>query len=57
MLQLDPPSPLNTPKGVFFASILIDYGIESDLYWTVLTTESGEIWTFANRHVRSGKNT
>lgn len=51
MLQLNPPLPLSTPKGEGFAHILIDYGPESDLYWTVFITETGEIWTFANREV------
>lgn len=56
MLQLHPPLPLNTPKGEGFAHFLIDYGPESDLYWTVFITATGEIWTFANRHVRASKN-
>lgn len=56
MLQLDPPIPMTTPKGEGFAHILLDYGPESDLYWTVLLTQSGEIWTYANRHVRAAKN-
>jgi len=56
MLQLNPPLPLNTPKGKGFAHFLIDYGPESDLYWTVFITETGEIWTFANREVRASKN-
>lgn len=56
MLQLDPPIPMTTPKGEGFAHILIDYGPESDLYWTVLITQTGEIWTYANRHVRAIKN-
>lgn len=56
MLQLNPPLPMNTPKGEGFAHVLIDYGPESDLYWTVFITETGEIWTFANREVRASKN-
>jgi hypothetical protein len=56
MLQLNPPIPVNTPKGEGFAHILIDYGPESDLYWTVLITTTGEIWTYANRLVRASKN-
>ncbi len=56
MLQLNPPLPLNTPKGEGFAHFLIDYGPESDLYWTVFITDTGEIWTFANRQVRASKN-
>jgi hypothetical protein len=56
MLQLDPPIPMTTPKGEGFAHVLLDYGPESDLYWTVLITATGEIWTYANRHVRAAKN-
>ena len=56
MLQLNPPLPMNTPKGEGFAHIVIDYGPESDLYWTVMITETGEIWTFSNRDVRASKN-
>jgi hypothetical protein len=56
VLQLNPPIPLNTPKGEGLAHILIDYGPELDLYWTVFITATGEIWTFSNREVRAGKN-
>lgn len=56
MLQLNPPLPFNTPKGEGFAHFLIDYGPESDLYWTVFITDTGEIWTFSNREVRASKN-
>ena len=56
MMQLNPPIPMNTPKGEGFAHILIDYGPESDLYWTVFITETGEVWTYANRYVRALKN-
>jgi len=56
MLQLNPPLPLLTPKGEGFAHILIDYGPELDLYWTVFITATGEVWTFANREVRASKN-
>ncbi|MEP7185037.1 MAG: hypothetical protein ABI767_04300 [Rhodanobacter sp.] len=56
MLQLNPPIPMNTPNGEGFAHILIDHGPESDLYWTVLITETGEICTYANKHVRASKN-
>lgn len=56
ILQLDPPIPMNTPKGEGFAHFLIDYGMESDLYWTVFITDTGEIWTYANKLVRASKN-
>lgn len=55
-LQLNPPLPMSCPKGEGFAHLLIDYGPESDLYWTIFITETGEVWTFANRHVRASKN-
>ncbi len=53
MLQLNPPIPMNTPKGEGYADRLRP---ESDLYWTVFITETGKIWTFANREVRASKN-
>jgi len=56
MLQLNPPLPMLTPKGEGFAHVLIDYGPESDLYWTVFITATCEVWTFANREVRASKN-
>ena len=56
MLQLNPPLPMLTPKGEGLAHVLIDYGPESDLYWTVFITATGEVWTFSNRDVRASKN-
>jgi len=47
---------MNTPKGEGFAHLMLDYGLESDLYWVVLITDTGEIWTYANRYVRASKN-
>lgn len=56
MIQLNPPLPLNTPKGEGLAHFLIDYGIEDNLYWVVFITETGECWTYANPKVRAVKN-
>lgn len=56
ILQLNPPLPLETPKGSGLAWLLIDYGVEFDLMWTVAINETGEIWTFNNKHVRASKN-
>ena len=56
MIQLNPPIPMNTPKGEGFAHLMLDYGPESDLYWVVMITDTGEIWTYANRYVRGSKN-
>ena len=43
-------------QGRRFCHVLIDYGPESDLCWTVFITQTGEIWTCANHQVRAGKN-
>jgi hypothetical protein len=56
ILQLNPPIPLNTPKGPGLAWLVIDYGAEHNLMWTVAIDETGEIWTFANPEVRAQKN-
>lgn len=56
LLQLDPPIPMDTPKGSGFAYLVIDYGPDYDLYWTVFLTETGECWTFSNRDIRAVKN-
>src|SRR2546429_5803404 len=59
MLQLNPPIPLSTPKGDGIAVMVIDYGIDHDLWWTVIISRgehAGEIWTFANPEVRGVEN-
>ena len=56
ILQLNPPIPLSTPKGKGLAHFLIDYGMESNLIWTVFIDATGEIWSFQNSEVRAQKN-
>ena len=56
ILQLDPPIPLNTPKGPGIAHFVVDYGAEFNLMWTVFLDDNGECWTFDNREVRACKN-
>jgi hypothetical protein len=56
ILQLDPAIPLSTPKGVGIAHLIIDYGIENDLYWVVFIDDTSECWTFSNKEVRACKN-
>jgi hypothetical protein len=59
MLQLNPPIPLSTPKGEGIAVMVIDYGIDHDLWWTVMISRgehAGEIWTYANPEVRGVEN-
>jgi hypothetical protein len=56
MAQLNPPIPLDTPKGKGLAWLVIDYGAEHDLMWVVAINATGEIWTFRNPEVRAEKN-
>jgi hypothetical protein len=56
LLQLNPPIPVVTPKGVGFAQVLIDYGPEHDLLWVVFLSNSGECWTYSNKELRAQQN-
>lgn len=56
IIQLNPPLPLNTPKGAGICHFIIDYGIETHLYWVVFLDASGECWTFSNPEIRAQKN-
>jgi len=56
ILQLNPPLPITTPKGKGLAHLVIDYGIEHDLFWVVFLDENGECWTYRNSEIRAPKN-
>lgn len=56
MLQLNPPIPVMTPKGKALAHILLDYGVEADLIWTVFQDDTGECWSWSNKDIRAQKN-
>lgn len=56
ILQLNPPLPLETPKGKGLAHFIIDYGIESDIYWVCFQDETRECWTWNNKDVKIQKN-
>ena len=56
IVQLNPPLPLNTPRGSALAHFIIDYGPEHDLMWTVFLDDSGECWTFTNQKIRATRN-
>ena len=56
ILQIDPPLPLETPKGKGLAHFLIDYGVEYHLMWVVFMDESRECWTVPNPEVRIQSN-
>ena len=54
--QLDPPLPLDTPKGSGIAHLVIDYGPEHDLMWVVFLDADGACWTVPNPEVRMSWN-
>jgi hypothetical protein len=56
MLQLEPPIPLETPKGTGRAVVLIDRSEDHDLEWVCFIDASGECWTFKNQEVRQVEN-
>ncbi len=56
MLQLNPPIPLDTPKGPAFAHLVIDYSQEHYVLYVCFVNETGECWVFPNRDVRLQKN-
>ena len=55
ILQLDPPLPMQTPRGKALAHFMIDYSPEHHIYW-VCFGDDGEIWTWPNPKVRAPKN-
>lgn len=56
LTQLNPPLPLDTPKGKGLAHAVVDYGIEHDLVWVVFIDATGECWSFRNPDVRAQNN-
>lgn len=56
ILQLNPPIPLETPKGAGQAHFLVDYSLEQDLFWIVFLDDTGQSWMFPNHQIRADKN-
>ena len=54
--QLNPPLPLETPKGAGWAHFVIDYGPEAALLWVVFMDADGACWTVPNAEVRMSFN-
>jgi hypothetical protein len=54
--QLNPPVPMETPKGGGWAHFVIDYGPESALLWVVFMDADGACWTVPNAEVRMSFN-
>lgn len=56
ILQLNPPLPLESPKGKATAYAIIDYGMEHFLLFVCFIDETGEQWTFRNDQIRMQGN-
>lgn len=56
LTQLNPPMPLDTPKGKALAHFVIDYGPEHDLMWVTFVDATGECWTWPNYQIRAQQN-
>jgi hypothetical protein len=54
--QLNPPLPLETPKGSGLAHFVIDYGPEADLLWVVFLDDGGACWSVPNPDIRLSSN-
>ena len=56
IVQLNPPLAFDTPKGPGLAVLVIDYGVDMDLLFTVIIDETGEVWTYRSNLLRGVKN-
>lgn len=56
MLQLNPPLPVDCPKGPGLAHLVIDYGPEADLLWVVFLDRDGSCWAVPNPDIRLRQN-
>lgn len=55
ILQLNPPIPVETPRGKGLAQLVIDYGPEHHLLWVVFQAD-GQCWSWQNPQVRGETN-
>ena len=53
--RIDPPIPLQTPRGFAYAHFLDDCGDERDAMW-VCFCDDGQIWWVPNSQVRACRN-
>ena len=56
MMQLNPPLPVDTPKGPAYAHMVIDYSQEHYVLFVCFLCETGECWVYPNRDVKIQKN-
>ena len=56
MMQLNPPIPVDTPRGPAYAHLVIDYSQEHYVLFVCFLAESGECWVLPNKDVKLQKN-
>ena len=56
ILQLNPPLPVDTPKGPGWAHLVIDYGTEFYVLFVCFLRDTGDCWVFDNRSVKLEAN-
>ena len=56
MMQLNPPLPVDTPKGAAYAHMVIDYSQEHYVLFVCFLCDSGECWVLPNRDVKLQQN-
>ena len=56
MMQLNPPLPVDTPKGAAYAHMVIDYSQEHYLLFVCFLCDTGECWVLPNKDVKLQKN-
>lgn len=49
--RIDPPLPIETPKGKAMAHFLIDMGMEHSLLWVCFIDETRQCWTYRNEDI------
>ena len=54
--QLNPPIPIDSPKGSALAHMIIDYGPEHHLIWVAFIDDTRECWSFQNPEIRAQGN-
>lgn len=56
MMQLNPPLPVDTPRGPAYAHLVIDYSQEHYVLYVCFLQETGECWVLPNRDVKLQQN-
>jgi hypothetical protein len=56
MMQLNPPLPVDTPKGPAYAHMVIDYSQEHYVLFVCFLCDTGECWVLPNRDVKLQQN-